>query len=89
LHIKFTEEGLFFQPRFDFKKALVSLVEQAIRTALELGATHLAGVQFCLQQLLQAPQLPPALEGSLPTNLAAVGKQPIDLRQYDQLLGGR
>lgn len=64
-------------------------VEQAIRTALELGATHLAGVQFCLQQLLQSPQRPPTLEGSLPSKLAGVGKQPIDLRQYDQLLGGR
>jgi transposase len=62
---------------------------RAIRMAVELGATHLAGVQFCLQQVLQPAQAPPALDLSLNPELAAVGNQPLDLQQYNQLLGGR
>lgn len=64
-------------------------VEQAVHTALELGAAHLAGVQFCLQQILAGSGLPPPLDMSLHPQLARVGNQPVNLQQYDQLLSGR
>jgi len=64
-------------------------VEQAVRTAIELGATHLAGVQFCLHQLLEGHKALPAMDMSLHPELAQVGHQPVDLQQYDRLLGER
>jgi len=64
-------------------------VEQAVRTAIELGATHLTGVQFCMHQLLEGCKAPPPLDMSLHPELAQVGNQPVDLQQYDQLLGER
>jgi hypothetical protein len=67
-------------------------VEQAIQTALALGAVHLDGVALCLRQLV-APEPPPAvLDLSQQPQLQAIGQQPVDLRQYDLLLapaGGR
>ena len=67
-------------------------VEQAIQTALALGAVHLDGVALCLRQLV-APEPPPAvLDLSRQPQLQAIGQQPVDLRQYDLLLapaGGR
>jgi transposase len=62
-------------------------IEQAVGRAIELGATHLAGVQFCLQQILEGPTVPPPLDLSLHPQLAQVGNQPVNLQQYDQLLG--
>jgi transposase len=64
-------------------------IEQAVHTALELGASHLAGVQFCLQQLLVEPGLPAPLDMSQHPSLARVGNQPVNLEQYDQLLSRR
>jgi hypothetical protein len=62
------------------------LVEQAIQAALALGAAHLDGIELCLRQL-EAPQEPPvALDMSGYPGLQGIGAQPVDLRQYDQLL---
>jgi transposase len=64
------------------------LVEQAIRSALALGAVHLDGVELCLRQLA-TPQEPAAvLDLSRYPQLQAIGSQPINLRQYDALLAG-
>jgi transposase len=64
-------------------------VEQAVEKALALGAAHLDGVQLCLRQLLE-PQAPPrSLDLSLHPELVGVGNQPVQLGQYDRLLGVR
>jgi transposase len=64
-------------------------VAQAIRAALELGAAHLDGVQMCLRE--SQPQLfSLASQAWLPRpELAEIGCQPVNLEQYNQLLGGR
>jgi transposase len=67
-------------------------VEQAIRAALELGAVHLDGVELCLRQLAAKPEPPVVLDLSRHPQLARIGSQPVNLRQYDSLLvsgGGR
>lgn len=64
------------------------LIEQAVHQAIELGAMHLDGVRFCLQQLLHPDPSPRALDLNLCPELARVGGQPIDLHQYDRLLAG-
>jgi hypothetical protein len=64
-------------------------VEQAVRHAVELGASHLDGVRLCLRQLLEDRQLLPSLNLIDRPTLASLGQQPVDLQQYDQLLGGR
>lgn len=62
------------------------LVQQAVRSAIELGATHLDGVRLCLRQLQTAPITPTPMDLSLHPHLAAYGNQPVDLAQYNQLL---
>ncbi len=64
-------------------------VEQAVQAAVGLGASHLDGVRLCLRQLLEEHQLIPSLNLSDRPTLANMGQQPVDLHQYDQLLGGR
>ena len=65
------------------------LVEQAVKQALECGAAHLDGVLLCLRQLL-APEAPAhALDPLAFPQLPQVGNQPVDLSQYNQLLGAR
>jgi hypothetical protein len=65
------------------------LVEQAVKQALDCGAAHLDGVMLCLRQLLAHEPPARALDlGSLP-ELNQVGAQPVDLNQYNQLLGAR
>jgi hypothetical protein len=67
-------------------------VEQAIRLALELGAVHLDGVELCLRQLAAAQEPPAVLDLCYHPQLARIGSQPVNLRQYDSLLasaGGR
>lgn len=64
-------------------------VEQAVGHAVELGASHLDGVRLCLRQLLEDRQLLPSLNLTEQPTLAGVGQQPVNLQQYDQLLGGR
>lgn len=63
-------------------------VDRAVHQALELGAAHLDGVQLCLRQLVSPQEAPPALVLTHP-KLAAVGYQPVDLEQYNQLLEER
>ena len=65
-------------------------IEQAVQMALELGAAHLEGVRLCLRQLQEpvSTQLP-TLDLSNQPRLAQIGNQPLNLRQYDQLLGER
>jgi hypothetical protein len=65
------------------------LVAQAVRQAVELGATHLDGVQLCLRELLRAVAPPQALDLGEHPHLAQVGQQPVNLEQYDQLLERR
>ena len=64
-------------------------IEQAVRMALELGATHLDGVQLCLRQLQEPAPKPSPLDLSDHPRLAQMGNQPVNLQQYDQLLGVR
>lgn len=64
-------------------------VEQAVQAAVTLGASHLDGVRLCLRQLLEEHPVLPSLNLVNQPALATVGQQPVDLHQYDQLLGGR
>ena len=64
-------------------------VQQAVRAAIELGATHLDGVRLCLHQLQEAPVHTTPLDMSVHPQLADYGNQPVDLKQYDQLLSKR
>jgi transposase len=64
-------------------------VEQAIEMALALGAAHLDGIQLCLRQLLQPKEQPSPLDLSFYPELVEVGNQPVELGQYDRLLGAR
>lgn len=64
------------------------MVDRAVHQALELGAAHLDGVQLCLRQLVSPQDVPPLLALTHP-RLAMVGYQPVDLKQYNQLLEGR
>jgi hypothetical protein len=58
-------------------------VEHAVRSTVELGASHLDEVRLCLRQRLPSHNL------SDRPSLASLGHQPVNLQQYDQLLGGR
>src|SRR5712691_228425 len=62
------------------------LVQQAIEQALAYGCPHLDGVLHCLHQLSSCEDAPTSLQLAEPSPLQAVGTQPIDLRQYEQLL---
>jgi hypothetical protein len=64
-------------------------IEQAVRMTLELGATHFDGVQLCLRQLHEPAPKPSPLDLSDQPHLAQIGNQPVNLQQYDQLLGVR
>jgi hypothetical protein len=70
------------------QKYPAKLVEQAVHMAIELGTAHLDGVRLCLRQLEDEQTLPQPLDLSILPQLAALGSQPVDLRQYDRLLGG-
>jgi len=63
-------------------------VEQAVLSALELGAVHLDGVKLCLRQLQESENLPMALDLQTQPRLAEFGQQPVNLQQYDALLSG-
>lgn len=65
------------------------LVAKAIHNAVTLGAVHLDGVQLCMREL-QSTQTPLSLQSWQPRpELAAIGSQPVNLEQYNLLLGGR
>jgi transposase len=65
-------------------------MEQAIEEALTLGCVHLDGVLYCLHDGEAPPPAAPCAKGDLDLShrpdLEAIGKQPIDLSIYDQLL---
>jgi hypothetical protein len=63
------------------------LVEKAVRSALELGAAHLDGVRLCLRQLQEVAEVPQRLDLRPSHRLAEFGNQPVNLHQYDRLLG--
>jgi hypothetical protein len=53
---------------------------------------HLDGVELCLRQLAAGSKPPVVLDLSRHPQLAHIGGQPVNLRQYDSLLasaGGR
>ncbi len=66
-----------------------NLVEQAVKMALSCGAAHLDGVQLCLRQLLTPKPAIRALNLDVRPELNGIGRQPVDLDQYNQLLGAR
>ncbi|HZR41090.1 MAG TPA: IS21 family transposase, partial [Ktedonobacteraceae bacterium] len=62
------------------------LVQQAIEQALTLGCPHLDGVLHCLHQIASPEVHLTCLDLSAHPHLQAVGHQPINLQQYEQLL---
>jgi transposase len=64
-------------------------VEDAIRVALRYGCAHAEGVTLCLHQRQQPAAPVAALELTAQPHLAPVGRQPVDLNCYEQLLLGR
>jgi hypothetical protein len=64
------------------------LVEQAVQSAVRLGASHLDGVRLCLRQGLEQHPLLPPIDLNHHPKLAIVGNQPLDLNQYNRLLAG-
>jgi len=64
------------------------LVEQAIREALAYGCAHADGVELCLRQLVSPPRRLAPLELAGRPQWSDLGRQPLDLHRYDQLLHG-
>ena len=66
-----------------------SLIEQAIRQALTYGCVHYEGVRLCLNQLLLPETTPSPLDLEVVqlARLQQPGTQPVDLQQYDLLIG--
>ena len=62
------------------------LVQHAIEQALTYGCPHLDGVLHCLHQRSDDQPVGPGMDLSNHPHLQAVGSQPIDLHQYEQLL---
>ncbi len=62
------------------------LVQQAIEQALAYGCPHLDGVLHCLHQLTTEPPVGQSLPLVDQSHFQAIGTQPIDLHQYEQLL---
>lgn len=63
-------------------------LEQAVERALSYGCVHLDGVLYCLHELAEeaSPAEAAPLDLSDRPDLDAVGKQPVDLSRYEQLL---
>ncbi len=64
-------------------------IEQAVKQALGCGAAHLDGVQLCLRQLLAPKPTIRSLNLDVRPELNGIGRQPVDLEQYNQLLEAR
>ena len=66
-----------------------SLIEQAVSQALAYGCVHYEGVHLCLNQLLLPSHAPSPLdlEAVQLARLQQPGTQPVDLQQYDLLIG--
>jgi len=62
------------------------LVQHAVEHALAYGCPHLDGVLHCLHQRTDDQPGVAGIDLSDPPHLQAVGCQPIDLHQYEQLL---
>jgi len=62
------------------------LVQQAIEQALAYGCPQLDGVLHCLHQLSGDQPVVSGMDLADHPHLQAVGRQPIDLHQYEQLL---
>lgn len=68
----------------------MTLVEQAMRTALGFGCIHADGVTLCLHRLAHPDTAPPTIDLSNQPHLQQIHTQGVDLGLYDQLLqGGR
>jgi transposase len=65
------------------------LIEKAVRQALDIGCAHFDGVSLCLRRIDQPEEMPGLLDLQEFPGLIEVGKQPVDLGVYDQLLAGR
>ena len=65
-----------------------ALIEAAIEQALSIGCIHADGVRVCLHHLLHPEQPSPTLDLTDQPHLGAIGAQPINLHQYEQLLTG-
>jgi len=65
-----------------------NLIEAAIKQALSIGCIHADGVQLCLHHLLHPDPSSPTLDLTGHPHLGAIGAQPINLQQYEQLLTG-
>ncbi|HEX9596425.1 MAG TPA: IS21 family transposase [Anaerolineales bacterium] len=67
-----------------------SLIETALQQALGYGCVHYEGIRLCLNQLLlpQPETAPLNLEQVQLARLQPALAQPLDLHQYDQLIGG-
>ena len=64
------------------------LIEAAIEQALSIGCIHADGVRLCLYQLCHPETPHPVLDLANQPHLAALGAQPLNLAQYEQLLQG-
>ncbi|MEZ4865675.1 MAG: IS21 family transposase [Caldilineaceae bacterium] len=64
------------------------LVEQAITEALAHHCAHADGVRLCLNQLLTPAPATITLDLQSRPQLLGVGEQPVNLAQYDSLVGG-
>jgi hypothetical protein len=62
------------------------LIEQAVERALDYGCVHADGVIHCLHALEQPQIERSVLDLTEKPHLAAMGTQPIELQQYDQLV---
>ncbi len=62
------------------------LVEQAVEESLRYGSLHVDAVRLCIEQLSHPQKLPASLDLSDHQHLQAIGKQPLNLSRYDQLL---
>jgi transposase len=64
-------------------------VAQAVKQALDLGTTHLDGIRLCLRQILGGEPDPGCMDMAAYPDFAKVGNQPVNLEQYNLLLGTR
>ena len=63
-------------------------MNQAIEQALAAEMPHLTGVTFCLNRLLDPTPILLPLDLSMRPELDGIGRQPLSLNGYNQLLEG-
>ena len=64
------------------------LIEVAVAQSLEFNCAHADGVELCLRQRQQSDPAMAELDLSDHPKLSAVGRQQVNLAQYDAFLGG-